>query len=484
MTLPPHSPFAYARASAVPNAGIDFDSSARHRYHQWRSIEEAEANGTAEQLITRDQLLKNDPPKFSTDLSALAAYWILKALPPSPKYSGRELSNPTQARAQYYQLYQDFKAFLQTEATLQSDPFKLLTPAQRWCSRRVQELRATDRYNPVANGLCGTIRKLRYRDSKRYSSTEIGSKIVEFLDVYTAHGVQLEQAHPAQYEQISAYVSAILRGKTIDQAFGIIKTAEPKFKEADQYSSETVRVGGRTFERYDQNLLLLHFKLSGIQFGQYVSDRQRQIHVQCIAEALADLADVIGWNDSDIALNGLGIAIGARGRSTAKAHYDPSFHVTNLTRDRGAGSLAHEWGHGFDHCLFDRQWNKSKARFLSTSLREAPSLGIETSLVAAMQAVLDAMKSSGYQYRLQTVVTEMISNGQMSLNRRTYWLSIEEQFARCFERYVQETLRQQDRENSYLAGNKCHPLWMNKAEVKAISPAMTTLLKCYQQIKG
>ena len=47
----------------------------------------------------------------------------------------------------------------------------------------------------------------------------------------------------------------------------------------------------------------------------------------------------------------LAIAFGARGRSGALAHYEPGRQVINLTKMKGAGSLAHEWGHALDHSL-------------------------------------------------------------------------------------------------------------------------------------
>jgi hypothetical protein len=46
------------------------------------------------------------------------------------------------------------------------------------------------------------------------------------------------------------------------------------------------------------------------------------------------------------------IAVGARGKGIAKAHYEPSKAVINLTRTFGAGPLAHEWFHAIDNFLF------------------------------------------------------------------------------------------------------------------------------------
>lgn len=47
----------------------------------------------------------------------------------------------------------------------------------------------------------------------------------------------------------------------------------------------------------------------------------------------------------------LAIAFGARGSGTALAHFEPARNVINLTKLKGAGSLAHEWGHALDFFL-------------------------------------------------------------------------------------------------------------------------------------
>lgn len=45
----------------------------------------------------------------------------------------------------------------------------------------------------------------------------------------------------------------------------------------------------------------------------------------------------------------LAIAFGARGSGGALAHYEPERNVINLTKMKGAGCLAHEWGHALDN---------------------------------------------------------------------------------------------------------------------------------------
>ena len=73
-------------------------------------------------------------------------------------------------------------------------------------------------------------------------------------------------------------------------------------------------------------------------------------------DAFYDMAKAVGIRAEDISLpslsrKGLAIAFGARGRGNALAHYEQDLEVINLTKLRGAGSLAHEWGHALDHMI-------------------------------------------------------------------------------------------------------------------------------------
>lgn len=83
-----------------------------------------------------------------------------------------------------------------------------------------------------------------------------------------------------------------------------------------------------------------------------MNQNDRQASLNMGFEALKDLASALQVNDKDIAYQGvLAIAFGARGSGNAAAHYEPLRKVINLTKMHGAGSLAHEWWHGFDDYL-------------------------------------------------------------------------------------------------------------------------------------
>jgi hypothetical protein len=92
------------------------------------------------------------------------------------------------------------------------------------------------------------------------------------------------------------------------------------------------------------------FGFRGLQFGNWAADDERHRLLDHAFDALHDLADVLGVAPQVLSLDGsLGLALGARGSGGAAAHYEPSRLVTNLTKLRGSGCLAHEMGHALDY---------------------------------------------------------------------------------------------------------------------------------------
>ena len=94
------------------------------------------------------------------------------------------------------------------------------------------------------------------------------------------------------------------------------------------------------------------FGFKGGEFGNWVNQNERQVSLNMGFDALMDLAAALKISCRDISYQGaLSIAFGARGSGNAVAHYEPLRHVINLTKMKGAGSLAHEWWHGLDDYL-------------------------------------------------------------------------------------------------------------------------------------
>ena len=105
------------------------------------------------------------------------------------------------------------------------------------------------------------------------------------------------------------------------------------------------------------------FGFRGVEFGKWNNSRERQHILNQAYDALLDMADMLKIPPRAISLNGeLGLGFGSRGHglSGAQAHYERDYAAINLTKISGAGSLAHEWLHAFDHYL-GRQAGKAES---------------------------------------------------------------------------------------------------------------------------
>jgi len=98
--------------------------------------------------------------------------------------------------------------------------------------------------------------------------------------------------------------------------------------------------------------LMETFGFKGIEYGNWVANKERQVILNHAYDAFMDLSIVIGLGSDHLKMIGfngyLGISFGSRGIGKAMAHYEPLRNVINLTKIKGAGSLAHEWMHALD----------------------------------------------------------------------------------------------------------------------------------------
>ncbi|WP_052417803.1 PLxRFG domain-containing protein [Acinetobacter junii] len=170
--------------------------------------------------------------------------------------------------------------------------------------------------------------------------------------------------------EIWRQISDVKRVKVVNQVFDtkqdaqtyLIKNAtniletSTTFGELDLPRPEnTVRRGTerRKGDAKDTDFMKV-FGFRGVEFGNWNNQEERQQLLNDAYDGLLDLAEVLKIPAKAISLNGdLALAFGARGQglSSARAHYEPAKVVINLTKMNGAGSLAHEWWHAFDHYL-------------------------------------------------------------------------------------------------------------------------------------
>ncbi|WP_368336975.1 LPD1 domain-containing protein [Parabacteroides merdae] len=121
----------------------------------------------------------------------------------------------------------------------------------------------------------------------------------------------------------------------------------------------------RNGENITTEKLCATFGFPGIEFGNWLTQKERQMVLNLAYEAFFDLADVTGLPPMAMSLNGnLAAAFGSRGAGNELAHFEPERFVFNLCRIKGAGSLAHEWFHALEHYilhLFQGQKMKRQA---------------------------------------------------------------------------------------------------------------------------
>ena len=116
------------------------------------------------------------------------------------------------------------------------------------------------------------------------------------------------------------------------------------------------------------------FGFRGVEYGDWVTGAERQRLTNYAYDAFQDLAHRLGINPKDISLGGtLGFAFGSRGRGRHSAHYEPDTQVIALTKTRGDGSIAHEWGHALDYHLQHNMHGANTVTDIKRHLRETYS---------------------------------------------------------------------------------------------------------------
>ena len=165
------------------------------------------------------------------------------------------------------------------------------------------------------------------------------------------------------------------------------------FSEA-QDVNEVRRVGGTAVDDADPARVKTTFGLREVDYGQggWMTQADREYHTKALEGGLHDLADALGLPPELVSFKGrLGVALGARGKGKAVAHYEPGRHAINITKLRGGGSLAHEWGHALDNIVaehFISSTAASGAMLTATPEHSALPAEVRTKLGAVRDAML------------------------------------------------------------------------------------------------
>ncbi len=224
--------------------------------------------------------------------------------------------------------------------------------------------------------------------------------------------------------------------------------------------------------------LINTFRLRGVEFGEWTDNLHKQLSVNLTYDSFAMLAELTGLPKEAIgglvhpSLQGqksLGIAFGSRGRGKPAAHYEPGFHVINLTKTRGDGTLAHEWAHALFQVLEKVKLKESKyPELLHTSPLDdfIDAIQYDDDISNAIEKAMEILRG-GWQI---AKLSERLEQARFTIHKavqgsrvprqffvnakkldekrgKKYWSEKTELFARAFQAWVADRLAG---ENHYL----------------------------------
>lgn len=226
-----------------------------------------------------------------------------------------------------------------------------------------------------------------------------------------------------------------------------------------------VRKGAKDY-RADLNVseqtMIETFGFSGIEYGNSMTQVDRETYLNEAYDGFMDLASVLKVPPKALSLGGtLGLAFGSRGtggRRAALAHFEPANNVINLTRMKGAGSMAHEFGHAFANHLFRLARGVPGSRApgdITTSINEQINGryqkinggNLRQIVTDAVADVLKAIRYTPLSDAERPKESDFIRGARRADSDdgrkpdKAYWASIEELFARSFETFVNAELK-------------------------------------------
>lgn len=305
-----------------------------------------------------------------------------------------------------------------------------------------------------------------FKAAWKESPVEQESKSIEF-DIYSRTGVKgffIGKKLGANVVELKGGFTTSREArewKAENQAELVTLLEKMKYVPNERRESNSPRVGED--HRNGANVTPEQFKetfgFRGGQFGNAMPQVERQSNLNETYDALMDLAGVLGIPPKALSLNGeLALAFGARGRggkNAPAAHYEPDATgkvsdrtvVINMTRERGAGSLAHEWFHAVDN--YFARMRGDKGDYLS-SKPYARGEGVRPEMVSAFKRLTMAINAGSLAQR---------SKKLDRTRSKPYWGTGIEMAARSFESYIIAKLQDQNASNDYLANIVSEDYW-------------------------
>lgn len=180
------------------------------------------------------------------------------------------------------------------------------------------------------------------------------------------------------------------------------------------------------------------FDFRSIEVGRWVTPQERDRAAGRFYQALCDLMTILRGPEPLISLRStLGLQYGIGGRLGVAAHYIPATRQLALAKNAGAGSLAHEWFHAFDHYMGGKAYRNagpcgfaSSAWLNSVSSKPHP---LNERLGACFQAIMltEDGTAPSTLFRASQVADQHL--------KTVYYAKPEELCARAFEAFIEDS---------------------------------------------
>ena len=244
------------------------------------------------------------------------------------------------------------------------------------------------------------------------------------------------------------------------------------------------------------------FGFHGVEFGLWNNQAERQRLLDMAWDGLMDLADVLGVPPCALSLGGqLSLAFGTRGNGGPWAgHYEYERAVINLTKTKGAGCLAHEWFHAFDHYLARVSGLAGSVRrplgdggtgyavpsaggkFYSAAMRHSATGRVSAVFVASWERLETSVYQSGMTTSPFTSAAWRL-DGMRVVNEAYYWSDPAELMARAFEAFVEDEIAGRGQVSEFLVNGTRQTVcgvspYPQGAQRSDIGKAMRSLMPC------
>ena len=218
---------------------------------------------------------------------------------------------------------------------------------------------------------------------------------------------------------------------------------------------------------------LTNYQFKGFEFGNWLSQAERYDVFRAFQHCSISLSHFLKSLNIGFDYN-IGVAFGARGSRGAMAHYEPASNIINMTKEKGAGSLLHEYAHALDYCIgafFDQNPYYTAISGGHTITQSKDNYGGQFRYM--MNKILLYVRSTD-SYKL---LAEKCKDPK-------YWLNSTELFARLTEAYFAYFYNERYKDfylvkriTHYMNYSKTNGIYLSKKEIEVIKPELDAFFK-------